>query len=638
MRVSLRGRMARVVAVLGLTAALVLPAAAPAAAADPAVLKIGTTQDLDSLNPYQTALLVGYEIFTLNYDMLVGFGPDNETVPGYADSWTQSADGLTWTFKIRDGMKWSDGQPATAEDAAWTLQYYLDAQKAEVSLGYGYLDPYVLNAAITAVKATDPTTLTVTTSRKNDRILQMYLPILPKHVWKDVAIDKVGDFVNKPPVVGTGPYQVVEWTNGQSARLVRNKSYWGPQGAADEIVFQFFPDATNAMVDAFKNGELDYIRNPTGLQFDQLKALPGVVAINAAGNGFTQINFNSYDKDIPSGGASTKAFRDPAFRAALGYAIDRKALITRVLNGYGTDGTTQVPAWQRAWHTEPNDVRSFDLTVAAQKLEEAGYPLKDGVRYDKEGKALNLSLMFPDSDASYPKVAQFITDWFGQIGIKVTSRSTDSGTLGTTEYLDTTIPLKGQLKYDMVIWGWVGDPDPNSLLQILTTDAISDSSDSQWSNAAYDKLYTQQNEAATSAERKVYIDQMQQLFYDQAPYQILYYDDELHVYRTDKFSNWQTQPKDGGTPFFVNGSINYTTLQLASAASPSPSAGASADASGGASADASSAATPAPSGSGSATGSSGNSTLLILGILLVVIGIGAAVVLSRRRRTTVEDE
>ena len=242
--------------------------------------------------------------------------------------------------------------------------------------------------------------------------------------------------------------------------------------------------------------------------------------------------------------------------------------------------------------------RPFDLTIAAQKLEAAGYPLKDGVRYDKEGKPLNLSLMFPDSDASYPKVAQFITDWFGQIGIKVTSRSTDSGTLGTTEYLDTSIPLKGQLKYDMVIWGWVGDPDPNSLLQILTTDAISDSSDSQWSNAAYDTLYTQQNEAATIDERKGYMTQMQQLFYDQAPYQILYYDDELHVYRTDKFSNWQTQPKDGGTPFFVNGSINYTTLQLASAASPSASAGASAEASAGASAGASGAATPAPSGTG----------------------------------------
>ena len=519
----------------------------------------------------------------------------------------------------------------------WTLQSYLDAQKAETSLGY--LDPYVSNAAITKVEAADPTTLVVTTSRANDRILQMYLPILPAHVWKAVPLDKLGSFANKPPVVGTGPYQVVEWKNGESARLVRNKNYWGKQGAADEIIFQFFPDATNAMVDAFKNGELDYIRNPTGLQFDQLKALPNTVAINAAGNGFTQINFNCYDKDIPDGGASTKALRDPAFRVALGYAIDGNALIERVLNGYGTAGTTQVPAWHRAWHVDPTDIRQFDLTVAAQKLEEAGYPLRDGVRYDKENKPLNLSLQFPNSDASYPKVAQFIQDWFGQIGIKVTPRSVDADTLGTTEYLDSSIPAKGQLKYDMVIWGWVGDPDPNSLLQILTTAAIGDSSDSQWSNAQYDQLYEQQNEASTSEARHDFMAQAQQLFYDQAPYQMLYYDDELHVYHTDKFGNWQTQPVQGGTPFFVNGSINYTTLTLASeAASPSPSAAASAEASAGTSAGASAATTPAPSGTGDSTGSSGNSTLLILGILLVVIGIGAAVVLSRRRRTAVEDE
>ena len=164
----------------------------------------------------------------------------------------------------------------------------------------------------------------MTTSRKNDRILQMYLPILPKHIWKDVKIDKVGDFVNKPPVVGTGPYQVVEWTNGQSARLVRNPNYWGPQGAADEIVFQFFPDARTPWSTPSRTASSTTSGTRGGLQFDQLKTLPGVVAINAAGNGFTQINFNCYDKDIPNGGASTKAFRDPAFRAALGYAIDAR--------------------------------------------------------------------------------------------------------------------------------------------------------------------------------------------------------------------------------------------------------------------------------------------------------------------------
>jgi peptide/nickel transport system substrate-binding protein len=633
MRRSLRTRMARTLAAFGLATTLILPAAATTSAADPLILKVGTTQNLDSLNPFQTSLLVGYEVFTLNYDMLVAFGEDNQPVEGYASSWTQSTDGLTWTFKVRDGMTWSDGKPATAEDAAWTIKYMADAAKAGTSLGYGYLDPYITNAAITDAKATDANTLVVTTSRPNDRILQMYLPILPKHVWEHVAPDKIGDVPNYPPVVGTGPYQVVEWKTGQYVRLVRNDKYWGPKGAETEIVIQFFPDAANSMVEAFKSGELDYIRNPTAAQFDQLKTLPNTVAINAAGNGFTQINFNCYDKDVPNGGASTKALRDPAFRAALGYAIDRKTLIERVLGGYGVSGTTQIPAWQKDWHVEPTDVREFSIDKAKAALDAAGYPLKDGQRMDKEGKPINLRLLFPDSDPSYPKVAQFIVDWFGQLGIKVgPPRSQDSSSLGTTEYLDTSIPLEGQLAYDMVIWGWVGDPDPNSLMQILTTDAISDASDSQWSNKRYDELYVLQNEAKTKAERKGYITEIQQLFYDQAPYQVLYYDDELHVYHTDKFSGWKTQPTTGGTPFFVNGSINYQLLTAAAAASPSPSAGASA------APGSSAAATPAPSGGGSGSAASDTTPLILAAVVVVAVVVVAGVLLMRRRADAVEDE
>ena len=180
----------------------------------------------------------------------------------------------------------------------------------------------------------------------------------------------------------------------------------------------------------------------------------------------------------------------------------------------------------------------------------------------------------------------------------------------------------------MVIWGWVGDPDPNSLLQILTTDAIGDSSDSQWSNPQYDTLYTQQNEAATPDARKTLMAQMQQLFYDQAPYQILYYDDELHVYRTDKFGGWQNQPTDGGTPLFVNGTINYTKLTLAGAATPSPSQAA-------ASAGASSSAAASIRGGDTDTRAVGRGQRflderqhdpLLLGVivLIVIIAVGAA--------------
>ena len=121
-----RLRAARPMAALALAAALLLPSAAPAAAADPLILSVGTDQKLETLNPWHSITVADYEIFQLQYELLVGFGQNLEPVPGFADKWESSADGMTHTFHIRDGMKWSDGEPATCEDARWTYQFVLD--------------------------------------------------------------------------------------------------------------------------------------------------------------------------------------------------------------------------------------------------------------------------------------------------------------------------------------------------------------------------------------------------------------------------------------------------------------------------------------------------------------------------------
>jgi peptide/nickel transport system substrate-binding protein len=643
MRSTAGSRLARLAALaLALSALLVAGPPTPARAADPLVLKIGTTQDLEALNPFNAYQYIGDEVYWINYDFLVNFGNDLKPIPGFAESWSQSADGKTWTFKIRPGMKWSDGTPATAEDAAWTFQMIIDAVEAGNSVGYGYIDPDVKNAAMVSATATDPETLVIELSRPNDRPLSTTVPILPKHIWGDKTLDDINNFANDPPVVGTGPYQVTEWKTGQYARLERNPYYWGNRGAADEVYFQFFPDAVDTMVQSFKAGELDYIRNPSALQFNQLASEPDTKTISSTSNGFTELGFNTYTKEIKGGGASTKALQDPAFRDALGYAIDKQLLIDKVLQGYGTLGTTQVPAWERRFHTEPNDVRTFDIELAKQKLDAAGYKLDaSGNRLDKEGKALNLRLYFPNSSDDYPKIAAFLTDWFGQLGIKVKSQSFDSGAL--TEILlppeaDPANPEKYKLDYDMFIWGWGGYPDPNSLLQIFTTEAIGSMSDSQFSNPEYDALYTKQLEAATSEERKTYIDQMQQLFYDQAPYHVFYYDNELHAYHTDKFANWQTQPTDGGTPFFVNGSLNYTLLTDAKATptpAPTPAATEAPSASAGGSAAPTTTPTQAPSPSpapgGGGAGDSTGTFLLIGGAALLIVLIAVGLIAWRQR-------
>jgi peptide/nickel transport system substrate-binding protein len=624
-------RLVNLTAAAGLAAALILPAAAPVAAAEePRILRVGTIQDLDSMNPWNTALTTGFEAFTLNYDLLVNFGQDLEPVPGYAESWerAENADGtFTWTFKMRDGMKWSDGEPATAEDARWTLQFVLDAVTAGEYVGLGYIDPDLANAGVTKVEAPDATTLVVTNTDPSDRILQMYIPILPKHIWEGQTLESIPTFANDPTVVGSGPYQAVEWQTGQFARFAQNPNYWGPKGAAEEVVLQFYASA-DTMVQALKGGDLDYALGINADQFDSLKSEPDIAVVNGPTNGWTMLNINSYDKDIPGGGASTKALRDPAFRDAIGYAIDKPTLVDRVLGGYGTPGTTQVPPFQERWHVEPDKPRTFDVALADEKLTAAGYP-KDasGQRLDKEGKPINLRLYLATDSVSYEKAAAFIVEWFAEIGIKVTTATYDEATL-----IEIELPPEAGEGYtadwDMIIWSWTGYADPGPLLQIFTTDFIGSTSDSLWSNATYDELYTAQAAATDPDERHRIMAEMQNLFYDEAPYHILFYEDTLVAHRTDKFANWTNQPASA-FPLFGYGSFGYPLLTVASAESPAPSAEApSAGASEGP------AASPAP---GTPTSSDGSMVLPIV-LLVVVLGAAAGGLVMRARSKAADEE
>jgi peptide/nickel transport system substrate-binding protein len=622
--------MGRVLAVVGLVAALLLPAAVPTTAQTVNVIRVGTDQDLQVLNPWSSILVVDYEVFTLNYDLLVGFGQNLEPVPGFAESWSSSADGMTHTFKIRPGMTWSDGTPATSEDARYTYQLVLDGVASERGyLGSGYLEPYLTNAGIATVTAPDPLTLVVTTEFPTTLLTQAYVPILPKHIWEQYTIAQIGDdtadgfFRNEPPVVGTGPYQAVEWEPGQFIRFVRNESYWGDQGAADEIIVTNF-DSTDTMVAALKNGDVDYVRGVGADQFDALANEPNIVAVEGFSNGYTYLSFNTRGNAEGYGG-STSALADVAFRDALGYAIDTTRLVDATLAGHGVVGSTNVPPYHANWHVEPTTPRTFDIEEAKRRLDAADYPLDGaGKRLDKDGKPITLRLTWPDSEEENQVNAQFITGWFAELGITVDAAVTEEGKLST----DLLGPPDGQANWDFYMWGWVGDPDPMSLLSFFTSDQLGGLNDSFFTNERYDELFALQQRAVDEAQRKTYIAEMQQIFYDQAPYHVLYYDNELHAYRTDKFSGWINQPPENGTPLFGYGPIGYTKLTLASEASPSPTTAAP-----------SGAATPAPSGDGGTGGTASDSTPLIVGgLAALIVVVGGGLLLMRRRGSAAEEE
>jgi peptide/nickel transport system substrate-binding protein len=633
----MRNRLARFIALAALIGAVSFPTSA-SAGVEGQVLRVGTTQDFDASNPYQTALVSGFEAFQLTYNLLVDFGYNLEPVPGFAESWERAPDRVT--FKIREGMLWSDDEPATSADACFSWQLALDAIADDSNIGLGYLDTNLKDAGVTKVECPDATTMIAYTEDQSDRVFQAYLPILPEHIWGEMDYEEIGEESFDAPLVGTGPYTLAEWRTGEFMRFERNENYWGNEGFADEVVLQVF-GTSDSMVQALRSGALDYASGPNADQLKDLQEDEGFETVVGSSNGWTQLAFNTYGtgtgKTIEDGGPSTQALLDPLFRDALGYAVDKPLLVDRVLGGFGDVGTTIVPPVLGNFHVEPTTPRTFDLALAAQKLEAAGYPLDaNGNRLDKEGKPITLRLYMPDSDETYASSGEFIKDWYGELGITVEPDVFDSDTL-----VDIVLPPEAGEKYkadyDIELWGWSGSPDPNALLSIFRCDEIGNTSDSQYCNPEYDALYDQQS-ALTGDARAAILAQMQNLIYDQAVYDILYYDAALVAYRTDRFAGWRNMPENG-TPLFTYGTLGYTLLTDATAApTPGPTGTGGPTASGPAASG--SAATPSPSGSPTANPGGGDMTpvLLIVGAALVAV-VGGALYMNRRRSAAaVEDE
>jgi peptide/nickel transport system substrate-binding protein len=639
-------RLGRALLTAGLLAAALLPGASPATAADPVILRTGTIENLRSLNPYQSAYFPDYETFQLNYSLLVDIGPNLEPWPGFADKWERSIGNTYWEFHIRPGMKWSDGQPADSADACFSYGLVIDAIKNDENVGNGYIDPALKDARVTKAECPDADTMRLFSDDATTKVLKTSIPILPKHIFGKETYKTIGDSkLFKPPLVGTGQYTVVDYTPDEVVHFKRNPNYWGQKGYADEIFMQIFKSA-DTMVQGLKRGDIDYARSVPVEQFNQLKGQPNIQVVDGKLAGWVELGFNSYGtgtgKTIQGGGPSTKALLDTKFRDALGYAIDKQTLVDKVRGGYAEVGSTNVPPVLENkeadppfnWHTEPAKPRTFDIELAKQKLTDAGYALdSSGKRLDKEGKPISLHLVMPDSEPSYPQAAQFIQDWFGQLGITVKSDVIEENAL-----YDIMLPPEAdpsvdtyKAKYDMFIWSWYETVEPNVLLQVFLCDQIGSSSDSLWCNKDYDALYDKQNHAADDQERKQLIDQMQNLFYDEAPYHILYYDKQLDAYRTDKFGGWQNQPVDGGYPLFSYSVIDYQYLTDAKAA---PSAAPSNAAPAGGSA------APAASGGGTSTptGNGSNNTPLILAVAVAAAAVVLGGLFVARRRAAAGEE
>ena len=215
-------------------------------------------QDIDSLNPFTGIVSSAYEIYQLNYETLTDYGQtDFSTKPALAESWDTSADGLTWTYHLRAGLKWSDGQPLTAQDVAYTFNRVRNGKYEQTNYGN-----YV--AGLTSVVATDDRTVVMKVKKPTPIMEHLYVYILPEHIWKGIDEKKVKAYSNEPGpdgIVGSGPFIVTEHKTGQFIRLERNPNYYGAKPKIDELVFRIFQNE-DSLAQALKRGEIDFADGP----------------------------------------------------------------------------------------------------------------------------------------------------------------------------------------------------------------------------------------------------------------------------------------------------------------------------------------------------------------------------------------
>jgi peptide/nickel transport system substrate-binding protein len=556
-RISFRRRHlppAIVVLVTALSLVGTASAASPSPSAAPVTLHFGWTANPDSLNPFTATTQAAYEILNLNYDLLTKVDPATwKPAPSLAKSWETSADGKVWTFHLVHNAMWQDGVPLTAHDVAFTFNYIIDNKMGNFLTYTEFIQKAV---------AVDDYTVQIVCSQPKANMLGLWIPIVPEHIWKSIDPRKANStFQNDPPIVGSGPYQVVEFKKSDFVRLVANPHYFRGAPKNDQLIFQTYQSA-DTMTQDMKAGILAACWGIPEAQFKPLKTHSGIALDAYTPIGFDQLGFNCYEDKTSLG---NPVLRDARFRDALNWAVDKQKIVNIAYGGYAVAGSTIIqpnmysdPDWH--WQPAAGSAYSFDPAKAKAALDAAGYADTngDGIR-DYKGKPITLRLWARTESETSQRAGKLLAGEFDDVGLKIDYQVLDEGALLDKEY--NTVGGRPAPDFDMVIWGWNPDMDPNFILGAFTTAQIGSWSDCFWSNAEYDRLYKEQGRTIDRGARKQIVDRMQQILYTQSPYIVLVYPESLEAYNVDKWQGWLKSPAKVGSVFYVTEVDQYRSLQ-----------------------------------------------------------------------------
>ncbi len=515
--------------------ALAISACGAFGPSQPVTMRVGWAGSPDTLNPGAAVLSEAYTIFGLVFDTMYQLQLDGSFKLSLAESFTVSDDGLVYTYKIRDGVKFHDGEDLTAEDVAYSILLYQNTE------GYPWMGDYTYY--FENVEATENNEVVITLSEviPNIDYQLVYLYVLPKHIWENEDAIEFENFA----MIGSGPFKMVEYKPNEFVHLAKNADYFGEVPKIDEVIFQTF-ESTDALVQAIKTGQVDMITEFPNTAVATLQEDPNVEVVTGApfAPEVTDVIFNQVlpENCPPDDGLCTghPALLDRNVRLALAHATDKKKIIDVALVGFGTPGTTLIPDGLGLWYNSSIQDYAYDVALAEQILDDAGYvdANGDGVRDMPDGsQPLIFRLNWPSDSIDSPRMAELLSEMWGEVGVQLEAQALDADTL--------TAVCCPAFDFDVILWGWGSDPDPNLLLSVMTTDEIpTGSSETGYSNPTFDELYYQQASELDLNTRKELVWQMQQIVFDDVVYIIPYYAQAVQAFRKDRFTGWiLDQPK-----------------------------------------------------------------------------------------------
>jgi len=451
--------------------------------------------DLVSLDPAKASDLQGFTVIGVLYGGLVKLDETLQVVPSLAETWSVSADSLTYLFTLRDGITFSDGTPITADDVVWTFNHALDPTTGGWTGAYYFSmiagADEVASGTVTeasGVKKIDDKTVAITIKEPAAYFLSSLVAGPSKILSKTASADP-----NNEGKITSGPFMVQTWNHGQSLDLAPNPNFYEPVTGVTQLSFVFNQDSETGY-QLYRTGEVDILgssQNPVpAARVPEVENSPDFKSTPAFNTRF--VGFNNV----------LKPFDDVKVRQALSRAVDRETLANAVLGGTVNPTDRILPAGFPA-SDKPVTGLTFDAAAAKDLLTQAGI----------DPKSFSFTLSYGVEGDNERVVTVLQSMWQENLGISVTLEplelSTFSSRLNDT-YVD---PTKGLQSY-YSIWG-ADYPDPQNFLSLQLQTNVGNNN-GHWSNAEFDRLTKEADTTINDvAKRADLYNQAEQIAVDQ---------------------------------------------------------------------------------------------------------------------------